>query len=435
MANFLSLRTALRISSCLLLLLSLSFCFLLYLMNVSGYLITLAGLFIVPLCVLLTSTIKANYSNQSRNIAILLEALVDEDYSMRSAINSQNDEMLEIKLLLNTLSTRLAQQSVAIKESQLLLEKVISHIDVAIIASNEHYDITFTNPAANDLLDISTTSVGLNLTHTSIPVTKITTQPQSFTINVGGISKTYRISTVKYIHEQQLNYLFFISDVQWLLIDKERDSWQRLHRVLSHEVNNSLTPITSISATLLKLVTKPEVSMINLEQGLNVIHSRSASLNTFISNFQRISKLPPPTKVPFCLTELIQKCVLLFPHTQIDIVNPEVHHVFADPQQLEQVLVNLLKNAKEAMAQTTGKITVAIQTSDKYTSIHITDEGTGIINTDNLFIPFFSTKSKGSGIGLVFSRQILFNHLGDLQIKNRKDRKGTIATVSLPRVK
>ncbi|MGC0121561.1 PAS domain-containing protein [Pseudoalteromonas piscicida] len=426
--------TTLKTTTGMLIVLSLAFCYLLSLLSVSKYIIALTGLFLLPACLFLTNHIKASYYNQTRNIAVLLEALVDEDYNIRSAIRAEDDEMLEIKQLLNTLSQRLAQQNVAIKESQLLLEKVITHIDVGIIATDVNYDITFANPAANELLGLQSSQQGANLSCTTIPVEQVTRQPQSFTIKDGAVSKTYRIAVVKYIHHQQLNYLFFISDVQWLLIDKERESWQRLHRVLSHEVNNSLAPISSISATLLKQLQKLESATPALEQGLTVIHNRSTSLYKFISNFQKISKLPQPNKQPLDICELIEKCILLFPDSKISLLNPTKCQLYADPHQLEQVFVNLLKNAQEAMSTTTGEITIEFEQSDKYCSIKIIDEGVGISNTDNLFIPFFSTKVSGSGIGLVFSRQILFNHLGDLQIQNRNDKKGAVAVVSLPRL-
>ncbi|MCF2927681.1 hypothetical protein L1284_24015, partial [Pseudoalteromonas sp. DL2-H1] len=141
--------TTLKTTTGMLIVLSLAFCYLLSLLSVSKYIIALTGLFLLPACLFLTNHIKASYYNQTRNIAVLLEALVDEDYNIRSAIRAEDDEMLEIKQLLNTLSQRLAQQNVAIKESQLLLEKVITHIDVGIIATDVNYDITFANPAAN----------------------------------------------------------------------------------------------------------------------------------------------------------------------------------------------------------------------------------------------------------------------------------------------
>lgn len=434
MAGHFPIRTTLFIELTLLLLLSFSLLALLNLLQVSTYIIALTALFLIPLDIFLIASIQATHRNQTRNIAILLEALIDEDYSLRSVINSESDDILAIKQLLNKLSSRLSAQSLAIKEGQLLLEKVISHIDVAIIATTENYDITFTNPAACDLLDISNATANFNLAATSIPVSQVSTQPQSFTLQQGEISKTCRISMAKYFYNQKLNYLFFISDIQWLLIDKERDSWQRLHRVLSHEINNSLTPINSISATLLRQTEKSEPSIKSLQQGLTVIHNRSASLYSFISNFQKISKLPAPNKVLFCLTDLLGKCILLFPQATIEFVATAQIKVFADPQQLEQVFLNLIKNAIEAMPLATGTVSVSVLQSNKYISVIIEDEGTGISNSDNLFIPYFSTKENGSGIGLAFSRQILFNHLGDLQIKNRTDKKGAKAIVSLPKI-
>ena len=215
----------------------------------------------------------------------------------------------------------------------------------------------------------------------------------------------------------------------------ERQAWQKLLRVLSHEINNSIAPIASIGETLSRMVEKQSSGTEldnDLKEGLAVITERAQSLNVFIQRYQTLTKLPLPNKSLFNIAPLIQSVALLFSEAKIEYSSHALN-VYADKDQLQQVLVNLIKNAFESMQQNPqDKIVMQWQQDNQQVEISILDQGTGITNIDNLFVPFYTTKKQGTGIGLSLSRQILINHGGDLTIKNRQDQSGVQATIYLP---
>ena len=204
---------------------------------------------------------------------------------------------------------------------------------------------------------------------------------------------------------------------------------------MSHEINNSIAPIASIGETLEKMVDQQYSGTDldnDLKEGLGVITERAQSLNVFIQRYQNLAKLPLPTKSLFNIEPLIQSVVLLFPDANIELDSKELV-VYADKDQLQQVLVNLLKNACESMYDTPqGAINIHWRKDSQFIEIEILDQGTGIKNMDNLFVPFYTTKQQGTGIGLSLSRQILVNHGGDLIIKNRPEKAGVQASLLIP---
>lgn len=229
-----------------------------------------------------------------------------------------------------------------------------------------------------------------------------------------------------------------ITSAERLLLEKERKAWQSLLRVLSHEMNNSLTPIASVSQSMkqkLKDKTKP-LNRTSLHDGVSIINERAESLSTFIASYSQLSHLPQPNKSAFSLLDVLSKIAALF-DTKVDFsIDTEplsLIWIEADKNQLEQVLINLFKNAHEAMQQTAANLLeITCSQEGKYFHLHIHDFGTGIANQSNLFVPFYSTKPQGSGIGLTLCRQIMSNHGGLLNLQNRVDVQGVTATISLP---
>ncbi len=419
----------------------------------SPYIIMLTMLMLVAASLYFVLYTSNRIRYQYLSIANLLEAIAEGDYTLRSKVTNDKDELTEVKQLLNTLTDRLATQSLEIKESQLLLDNVISHIDVAIVATDADFNLTFANPTACQLFTIENEKLDqLHIRDLGLKQPIQVGVKYAVELTHTEQAKTCHIYSVSYTHYGQQHYLLFISDIQRILMDKERDAWQKLHRVLSHEINNSLTPISSISNTLLNLIpasaennqsTETPPAPSPLEKGLQVIKSRADSLHAFIDRFQRISRLPPPDKKPFCLTQLINKCIPLFTSSQVTLHNQQSVEVFADPVQLEQVLMNLLRNAEEAMIHAKDDlidhpekapsrcIDIYVARQGNQVTIIIDDQGSGISNPDNLFVPYYSTKPGGSGIGLVLCRQIAFNHNGDLSIKNRDNTQGARAVLTI----
>ena len=228
--------------------------------------------------------------------------------------------------------------------------------------------------------------------------------------------------------------LVVISDLTQALSEQELHAWQRLVRVLGHELNNSLTPIKSIAGSLESIVAReplPDDWRDDMRRGLSVIMSRSDSLSRFIGAYARLAKLPRPQLQPLSVADCVGRAVSFETRLPVQVESGPNFTMQGDPDQLEQVLINLLRNAADASLATKGRVTVGWQ-RDTMLEIWVKDEGPGLSSTANLFVPFFTTKPGGSGIGLVLSRQIAEGHGGALSLENRMDGPGCVARLRLP---
>jgi signal transduction histidine kinase len=230
--------------------------------------------------------------------------------------------------------------------------------------------------------------------------------------------------------------LLVLTDLSRTLREEERRAWQRLVRVLGHEMNNSLAPIKSLAGsleTLLRREPMPRDWKDDAESGLKSIASRADSLSRFMQAYTRLAKLPPPQKDDVDLGEVVQRVVNLEPRLKVQIVAGPKLRINADAAQIEQVLINLVHNAVDAALETQGPVTIHWREIGDCVEVVVDDEGPGIMNPTNLFVPFFTTKPGGSGIGLTLSRQIAEAHDGTLSLTNRSDRTGAQALLRLPR--
>jgi signal transduction histidine kinase len=207
--------------------------------------------------------------------------------------------------------------------------------------------------------------------------------------------------------------------------------------VIGHELNNSLAPIKSVAGSLGALVKRtppPADWREDMERGLMVIESRADALNRFTAAYARLARLPSPHRQSVAFSSLIRRVVALETRLSVGLSHgPEVT-VSADPDQLEQLLINVVRNAADAALETGGRVCATWARVDSMVEVRIDDEGPGVPNTGNLFVPFFTTKPGGSGIGLVLSRQIAEAHGGTLTLDNRDEARGTRATLRLPLV-
>jgi len=207
-------------------------------------------------------------------------------------------------------------------------------------------------------------------------------------------------------------------------------------RVLGHEMNNSLAPIKSLAASLESLLRRdplPSDWKDDASSGLNSIASRADSLSRFLEAYTRLTKLPPPQKQDVDLAVLVQRVVDLEPRLRVQVLSGPKKIIRADAAQIEQALINLVHNAVDAALETRGKVAIGWRDKENCIEVFVSDEGPGIMNPANLFVPFFTTKPDGSGIGLPLSRQIAEAHGGSLVLRNRKNGKGAEALLSLPR--
>ena len=235
--------------------------------------------------------------------------------------------------------------------------------------------------------------------------------------------------------------MILLSDVSRALREEERSAWQRLIRVLGHELNNSLTPIKSIAGTLLLRVKGMDLGaqeQADFEKGLGIIESRSGSLNRFLQAYRQIAQMPGPKLQSTVVRTLVERSAALETRVPVQVEpGPDVS-VSLDPDQVEQVLINIVRNAAEAVIQagedTNGEAPVSVRWSvnSQFLQIQVLDRGPGLLNPENAFVPFYTTKETGSGIGLVLSRHIVEAHGGSIQLLNRKDAVGCVAVISLP---
>jgi signal transduction histidine kinase len=227
-----------------------------------------------------------------------------------------------------------------------------------------------------------------------------------------------------------------LTDLSRTLREEERNAWQRLVRVLGHEMNNSLAPIKSIAGSLESLLRRepPPVDwQDDARSGLKSIATRADSLSRFMQAYARLAKLPPPQREQINLGELIRRVISLEMRLSIDVrPGPELS-ILADGAQIEQLLINILHNAVDASLQTGGRVLIGWREVADCVEVFVQDEGPGIMNPTNLFVPFFTTKPSGSGIGLALSRQIAEAHGGSLALANRRDRSGAEALLRLPK--
>jgi nitrogen fixation/metabolism regulation signal transduction histidine kinase len=251
----------------------------------------------------------------------------------------------------------------------------------------------------------------------------------------GGVGK-WEVRRTSFRQGGLPHQLLVLTDVSRPLRDEERQAWQRLMRVLGHEINNSLAPIKSIAGSLASLLRRPELPedwREDSSRGLDVIGSRAEALTRFTAAYARLARLPPPKLAPLEVDALIRRVVSLDTRLPVTIQAGMPVRVQGDSDQLEQLLINLLRNGVDAALETGGGVAIGWNAASSQVEIWIEDEGQGLAQTANLFVPFFTTKPGGSGIGLVLSRQIAEGHGGTLTLENRKDRPGCRASLRLPR--
>ncbi|ACJ30029.1 Sensor histidine kinase [Shewanella piezotolerans WP3] len=397
-------------------------------------------LFVVVIVFVLALYLRRRLVYQLATSTNILEALTSGDYSMRVRELTHSGVFSEFNRVLNLLAEMMAQQNIVSREKHILLHKVISQIDVAIIAADEHHNITLVNPAAQRLFGYPCFDMEgwplkkLGIIPSTLPSSGKVLEFELKPFEKKQSKKRVLLHKDEYFENGLKQQLIFITDIQNLLREEERLAWQKLLRVLSHEINNSLAPITSISDTLLRQMSRDTDCKHDgdLKDGLGVIKERADSLNVFINSYQQLSRIPAAEKQQIDLAILVPSIASLFKDVKIQLIS-ELLVVYADQIQLEQVLVNLIKNAQESMCnKEQGIISISWRRVDDKAIIEISDQGCGISNMDNLFVPFYTTKAKGSGIGLVLCRQLLMNNGGDLNIRNNSNGTGALVSVLLP---
>lgn len=374
-----------------------------------------------------------------QTLSNLLGALREEDFSLRARGAGREDAMGEVLLEANALSETLRQQRLGAEEASALLRTVMQEIDVAIFAFDGDQRLRLVNKAgerllaqtAEQILGRSAGELGLAECLAGDPQR---TLEHSFP---GRTSETTRWGLRRSTFREQglPHHLVVIADLSRPLREEERQAWQRLIRVLGHELNNSLAPIKSMAGTLTGLVSReqqPPDWEQDMRRGLEIISGRAESLSRFMDAYSRLARLPLPKLGSVEIGDLMRRIAELETRLSIRLVPGPRMSIQADADQLEQLLINLVRNATDAALETGGGVRVGWTRNTHNLEIWIEDDGPGLPSTTNLFVPFFTTKPRGSGIGLVLSRQIAEAHGGTLHLENRAKASGCIARLRLP---
>jgi len=408
----------------------------------------IATLVILALALLLAlSTFVEQMVRPMQTLANVVAALREDDYSFRARGATRDNSLGELSLEINALADTLQTQKLSALEAVALFRRVLGEIDAPVLTFDQWSKLRLMNPAAERVFQL-TSPRDLGRFARDIGLENLLDQQDEGIVNLEVLGQPTRwmIRRSTFRERGVPHTLLLLSDVSAALREEERIAWRRLIRVLGHEISNSLAPIKSIAGSLRSRLAASGGSALSpdLERGLGVIESRAEALNRFVQAYRQLAQLPAPVKKRVPLVLLLERVVGL--ETRLDVMLGDVPEVdlLADADQLEQLLINLVKNAVEAaissheedepvpLSAPAPQVTIQCSLELDNVAIFIEDNGPGLTNPANLFVPFYTTKKSGSGVGLVLARQIAEAHGGTLELRNRTDRSGCQAEVHIP---
>ena len=411
----------------------------------AGYLIWRSGLpptsryflvgSLVATWLLLVLILRTRTRYHLRTLSNLLAALREGDYSFRARQVSRADPFGEVITEVNLLAQTLRQQRVEDLEATSLVREVMAEIDVAVFAFDASNRLRQVNAAGEELFRDASDLVGKSASALGLAGCLVGPPARTVELEIYGSKGRWEMRRGSFRQHGRPNHLLVLSDVSRALQAEELEAWKRLIRVIGHELNNSLAPITSLAGSLERVVDQdplPEDWRSDLGSGLQVIASRVEALNRFMGDCSRLAKLPDPTISPVNIVTSIHNVAKLEKRLSVIVDAGPPTMVDGDQDQLEQVMINLLKNAVEASLETNGEVRIRWETEAGFVKVVIRDDGPGLPDSANLFVPFFTTKPSGSGIGLFLSRQIAEAHGGSVTVRNRENTRGCEAILQIP---
>jgi two-component system nitrogen regulation sensor histidine kinase NtrY len=388
-----------------------------------------------------------------QTLANVVAALREEDYSFRARGATTEDALGELSLEVNALADLLADQRIRTIEATALLRRVVEEIDAPLFAFDPDRVLRLVNPAGEKLVQQAAVRL-LGRTADEIGLADCLSVASESLVALPANTSSVRwlVRQSKFREKGVPHTLVVLSDVSRALREEERSAWQRLIRVLGHELNNSLAPIKSIAGSLGGRLAETQLNpeqRRDFERGLAIIEDRTASLNRFLQAYRQLAQMPPPVIKRVALIPMIERVVFLETRVGVTISRGPDVLLMVDSDQIEQMLINLVRNAVEAalepgqtddrsMSSANGiedrkpEVTLSWAVEDKNVEITIDDNGLGLLNPSNAFVPFYTTKPSGSGIGLALSRQIVESHGGSIELSNLNGKRGCRVRVSLP---
>jgi len=405
-----------------------------------------------------------------QTLANVVASLREEDYSFRARGAKQNDPFGDLAIEINALADMHQAQRLGALEAAALFRRVIAELDAPVLAFDQSQAMRLVNPAAERVFQLNSAR-DLGRTAAALKLETLLLQPDEGILQLDGQfdgqgqpSRTptrWMVRRSTFRQHGEPHTLLLLSDVSSALREEERVAWRRLIRVLGHEISNSLAPIKSIAGSLRSRLPQANgasagaatgpaqtESFPDFDRGLSVIEGRAESLNRFVQAYRQLAQLPAPALRKVAVKPLLERVISL--ETRLDVrlaVEPgrlAGVHIAVDPDQMEQLLINLVRNGVEAAFSagdesiTAGlpfdspQVAIRVEQKGELLSIIIEDNGPGIINPSNLFVPFYTTKKSGSGVGLVLARQIAEAHGGTLELHNRADTHGCQAELRIP---
>ncbi len=394
-------------------------------------------LFIAACALIFLAAARDHVVRPLQTMSNLLAALREGDYSIRARGARADDALGEVLLEINQLGETLRVQRLGAFEATALLRTIMAEIDVAVFTFDPERRLRLVNRAGENLLRQRMDKLlGRRAADLGLAVCLDADEDTPLTLSFPGAAGRWGVRKSEFREHGLPHELLVLTDLSRTLREEERVAWQRLVRVLGHEMNNSLAPIKSIAGSLESLLRRdppPPDWRDDAQSGLHVIATRAASLSRFMQAYARLARLPPPQREPIDLGPLVRRVASLETRLAVQIKTGPNVTISADAAQIEQLLINILHNAVDAALETGGGVAIGWRAVGECEEVFIRDEGPGIMNPSNLFVPFFTTKPGGSGIGLALSRQIAEAHGGSLSLTNRKDRAGSEALLRLPR--
>lgn len=382
---------------------------------------------------LLVAAVRTRVMRPLQTLSNLTASLRERDYAVRGR-HARKDDALGLAMSeLGALAEQLRAERWRDEETAAGLARVVESLDAAVIAVDGSAVVRLANRTAERL--VGRALEGRTLDELGLADLFATDTPRTIALALPGGSGTWEVRPSDVRLSGMPHRLVVMTDVQHALRAEERQAWQRLVRVLGHEINNSLGPISSIAETLRSGLARPHRPSDfddDLQRGLEVIERRAAALARFMQSYARLVRLPPPRPGRIDLAAWIDRNVALETRMPVAVAGGPAVIVSGDADQLDQMLINLIKNAAEASTETGGGVRVAWSITAGSVAIVIEDDGPGVADTANLFVPFFTTKPNGSGIGLVLARQIAEAHGGSLVVRNRRGHAGAEAVITLP---
>lgn len=384
---------------------------------------------------LIASALIESLVRPLQTLSNVVASMREGDYSFRARGANTRDPLGELAGEVNALADLLQKQRVRSLEATALLARILEVMHAPLFAFDRENLLQLVNNAGTQLLGRPYARC-FGHTAAELGLEGLLAAPDQSVHSFGTKPARWLLRKAAFRQDGAPHTLLLLADVSLPLQEEEQAAWKRLIRVLGHELSNSLAPIKSIAGSLLARVDHVDAepdTIRDFRRGLGVVESRADALHRFVQSYRLLAQLPQPHLRPVALAPLLDRIVLLEQRLAVQLDAGPSTTIHADPDQLEQMFINLLANAVDATLDNNAqKVRVAWTLSDSFASITIEDTGLGIANSDNLFVPFYTTKPKGSGVGLALAQQIARAHGGEIRLLNREDAPGAIATVRLP---